>query len=170
MKIFKSSRYANQQKFLTVCEQYRIYLQKRGRGENLKPRSEDIQVKRYVAALLKAEKLGEEPPEIEWINLTIEEHKKRQDEEKRREEEEKRKKEREEKEVALRKENLKKAAEDPEFKKIFIRRELAKGGITIERQVEEMVAERYDGQRNQNFWNERRRLIEELENEIKEAR
>lgn len=170
MKIFKTPQYPTEQKFLLACENYKIYLQKRGRGENLKPRSADNQIRQYVGSLLKAEKTGQEPPTIEWINLTIGEHRKKEEEEKRREDQEKWEKDREKREAALRKENLQKAAEDPEFKRVFIREELTKAGITTDRQVEEMIAERYEGKRNQDFWNERRRLIDELETEIKEAR
>jgi len=169
MKIFKTSSYAVKQKFLVACEQYKIYLHKRGAGQNVKPRPVDEQIKQYVAAVLKAERLEEKPPEIEWINLSREEHRKREEEDKRREEQEKNERERAEKESELRKQNLKKAAEAPEYKKFFIRQELDENGITIERQVEEMVSASYDGKRNQDFWNERRRILDELDNEIKEA-
>ena len=170
MKIFKTVNYPTRQKFLTICERYKIHLRLRGAAARpVKPRPADEQTKKYVAAVLRAERLKKEPPEIEWINLTAEEVRKKEIDEKRREEQKKREEERERKKAERRAADLQKAASDPDFKRLFMRAELSKEGISIERMVEEMVAERHDGQRNQEFWQERRRVQERLEDEIRQA-
>lgn len=177
MKIFKSDYFPTESVFVSECESYKVYYRSRQRGENVRPQEFHPLVKEYISACLLSEQQGRELPQVEFINLTEEEwtNKEQQEENQAREEEDRRTaperaRKAEEEAREQRKIDLIEAGHDAEFKKEFIRTEMNKAGFTIEELVIKDIESTRDGMNHKEFWDSRRKTLDDLENEIKNAR
>ncbi len=168
MKIYKSKDFPTKNKFLAACESYQHYYRLSQRGENYKPKFFHSLVRKYVYIMLLAARRDQDPESVEFIQLTENESKTV----KAKEDSQKKQVERlinsEELAAAARKDNLKKAAKDPEFRKEFIRAEMSQAGFTVETIVDQMANERWDGDRDQSFVINRKKTLQSIENEIKQ--
>ena len=169
MKIFKTTDHPTEQTFIAACESYKTYYERRQRADIQRPIQYDQQIVKYVSAALAAEKRGEDPEPIEFVEMTKEEWDKKEDSEKRQEQAEERRLNEELRRTTQRALDLKKAASDPEFKRQFIRVELYNAGFTPDEMIERIAEEREGGEKDIEFWNSRNEIIGNLETEIEAA-
>ena len=174
-KIFKSKDFPTKNKFIAACEAFKYYYKERQKAvKPQKPRNFHPLVREYVSQELAAKAKGEEPPTLEFVNLTEKEWQATQDQkENQKKNEERRQAEEdttkvEEDAAEAREGDLKKAASDPEFKKEFIRSEMDKAGFTAEAITFVIADQLWDGKRSQEFQLNRRKTRQDIEDEIKQ--
>lgn len=170
MKVFKTANNPTKKSFMADCNNYKTFYQARQRGENQSPFAFDSQIIAFVSQQLLDQRQGREPPELEFINLTESEWRKKEEAQKRREASQECQTDDQQKEQESRQSALTLAASDVKHKKAFMRAEMNKAGFTVEELVINMVEERHDGKRDQGFWKKRRQVQEALEKEIKEVK
>lgn len=169
MKIFKSQTFPTLGSFEKACLRYGEYYAKRQRGENQPYFTAAPLVLQYLAACSTAEQKGQAKPALEFIEISEQEWRRRQDKTKSDQQTEEQRHEDEEEAADQRLVDLQRAATDPDFKEQMFRAELDKGGITVAELTYALVKERHDGTRDQSFWDKRRKIQQELNDEIKQA-
>ena len=169
MKIFKSKTFPIQASFEKACLRYGEYYAKRQRGENPPYFTADPLVLQYLAACSTAEQKGQAKPALEFIEISEQEWRRRQDKTINDQKAEEQRLEDEEEAADQRQVDLQRAATDPEFKEQMFRAELDKGGITVAELTYALVRERHDGISKQSFWDKRRKIQQGLKDEIKQA-
>lgn len=165
MKIFKTKQYPTKEVFLSIVESYQKYLAKRRATDNIPPQRFPIQVVEYVAMLETAARNGTEPEEIEFIELTYEEHQavlKGQ-------EAEAAKIAAEEAAAAQRVLDVEKSITDVEFRELFIRQEVYSAGYSLENILWAVVRQLAGIESQAAYFNEIEEKRTEFEQEIRAA-
>lgn len=169
MKVFKSSQFPNVNVFLKACQEYRQYYTDRQTGKLRVARPFPSEVCQYSHLVFKAERLKEKAPLPEFISFTEREWWKLERQRKDKRKLEKLTRQRDSRQSENRVSDREKAASDPEFKKLLIWQALQDAGIGLEEIVHQIAAERYDGIRSQEFVLKRKKVIDQVEDEIKEV-
>jgi len=160
MKVYKTDKYPDEATFLQLVADYREYINKRRAGEVVRIRTFPRKVMKYGEILEQAQRSGEEPEALNFIDLTKEEHQAVLDQAAAAEAREKAEK------AALdqRAADMAKSITDPQFRELFLRQELYAAGHTIERIIWDFVlADNYEV-----YFDEIKAAKLDLENEIRQ--
>lgn len=135
MKVYKTKEYPDEATFLQLVADYREYINKRRASEIVPVRAFSQKVVKYGEILEQAPRSGKEPEELEFIDLTKEEHQAVLDQAAAA----KAKADAEKTAQDQRAADMAKSITDPQFRELFLRQELYAAGYTLEEMVWALV-------------------------------
>lgn len=165
MQVFKTDKYPTKEVFLSIVERYQEYSAKRRAAQNIPPQRFPDQVKEYVAMLENAARNDTPPEEIEFINMTYEEHQEFLKAQKAKDDETAL----EEAAATRRIEDIEKSITDVEFRKDFLRSEVYSAGYTFDEIIWAVVAQLAGLESKTAYFQAIENKREEFEQEIRAA-
>jgi len=135
MKVYKTKEYPDEATFLQLVADYREYINKRRAGEIVPVKKFPKKVVKYGEILGQAQRSGEEPETLNFIDLTREEHQAVLDQAATA----KAKADAEKAALDKRDADMAKSITDPQFRESFLRQELYAAGYTLEEMIWALV-------------------------------